>query len=150
MLLKQFWESIDKKTNEECWEWIKGKTSKGYGTVRYENKTYLAHRLAYQLFHNKTLDKLIFICHKCDNPLCCNPNHLFQGTNKDNIDDKVNKNRQTKGETNANVKLTSEQVISIRTTYENRNITHRQLASIYNVTSPTITAILKRKTWKHI
>lgn len=84
-----------KKTNSGCWEYNHCFTSDGYGIVKVggrKGKQYLAHRLLYEHFHGP-IEKGLFICHKCDNPPCINPDHLFSGTNRENQIDSKNKGR---------------------------------------------------------
>ena len=75
-----------------CWEWVKSKTSHGYGNFRDADKIKMAHKESYKLFVG-SVPKGIFVCHHCDNPSCINPDHLFLGTHKDNMMDMVNKGR---------------------------------------------------------
>lgn len=78
-----------------CWEW-NGKTNKsGYGSIRFNGEIPYVHRLSYRLFINK-IPKGLYVCHSCDNPPCCNPNHLWIGTHEDNMNDKISKNRQSR------------------------------------------------------
>src|SRR5579875_2869953 len=97
-LEEKFWDKVDIKNESECWEWKGGLVSNGYGyLVEYDNdnkhlKTHLAHRLSYKL-HNGVLNENKVICHKCDNRKCVNPNHLFEGSQKENIDDMMKKGR---------------------------------------------------------
>lgn len=79
------------KRKRGCWEWLGSKIN-GYGQFYYEGKNYRAHRLSYKIFIGPTPDDL-FVCHKCDNPGCVNPKHLFLGTNSDNQKDCVAKGR---------------------------------------------------------
>lgn len=80
---------IDKST--ECWIWTGKKNKAGYGHFYYKDLK-LAHRVSY-LLHYGDFDKSLFVCHKCDNPSCVNPGHLFLGTAKDNFEDMINKGR---------------------------------------------------------
>jgi HNH endonuclease len=95
--LERFLNKIDKTTNPNgCWEWTASKTKAGYGIYQWSKngqKQYFAHR--YSIEHLSGLDPTgMYVCHTCDNPGCVNPAHLFLGTAKDNMDDKVAKGRQ--------------------------------------------------------
>lgn len=79
----------------DCWEWQGAKDNKGYGVVGHRRRKYKAHRLSYQAFISTPPDSLN-VCHKCDNPSCVNPEHLFLGTQKDNAKDMVFKGRMNK------------------------------------------------------
>ncbi len=96
-----------------CWEWTGPQDGKGYGRLNAGNKRHLAHRYSYELYLGP-IEKDYLVCHKCDNPLCVNPEHLFIGTHQDNMTDMVNKQRNTRGQDKHNAKLTSEDVIIIR------------------------------------
>lgn len=76
-----------------CWNWIAGKSDKGYGSFCYNNKNYPAHRASWTIHYGRIPDGLL-VCHKCDNPQCVNPNHLFLGTHRDNARDMVRKDRR--------------------------------------------------------
>jgi hypothetical protein len=91
--LESFWIRVDKKSSSECWEWTGALTNKGYGKLSFSYKSRAAHRLSYELFYGEIADGL-FVCHKCDNPKCINPHHLFLGTHKDNMVDMCSKGRQ--------------------------------------------------------
>lgn len=95
---KRFWEKVVKGRNKkDCWLWEGAVFNTGYGKIRRENKIKLAHRISWEL-HFGHIPEGMCVCHKCDVPLCVNPGHLFLGTQKDNIQDKVNKGRQAKGD----------------------------------------------------
>jgi hypothetical protein len=85
----RFWVKVKQKV--QCWEWTGCLNKNGYGTFNLKEET-LVHRISYQIFHGK-LEKNIQVLHKCDNPKCVNPDHLFVGTHSDNMKDKVSKGR---------------------------------------------------------
>ena len=87
---EDFWKKVDVKSETECWNW-KGHSQR-YGRLIYQREEIKAHRLAYRLTYGKFDDSLC-ILHPCDNPLCCNPKHLFIGTQDDNMKDMVAKGR---------------------------------------------------------
>jgi hypothetical protein len=79
---------------DECWNWTGAKLkSGGYGAFRLDGLTLRAPRVAWALTHGGESPGQLFVCHRCDNPPCCNPRHLFLGTAKDNTDDKDRKGR---------------------------------------------------------
>lgn len=91
----RFWKKVDIKSQNECWNWIGYKNKHGYGVmaINRDGKALVyAHRLSWIINKKTEIDKLC-ICHKCDNPSCVNPNHLFIGTQKDNVTDMFKKKR---------------------------------------------------------
>lgn len=76
-----------------CWEFQRSLNRAGYGCIKYKGKRYGAHRLSWILTNGEIESNKIFVCHKCDNPKCINPDHLFLGTNKDNMQDCLKKGR---------------------------------------------------------
>lgn len=90
--LKRFWAKVDKKTESECWEWIAGKNSRGYGNFKLNGKTVTASRISWSLLNGEIFSD-IFVCHSCDNPSCVNPSHLFVSDNQGNVDDMIGKKR---------------------------------------------------------
>jgi len=89
---KDFWVRVDIKGIDDCWEWMGWKDRDGYGQVTIARETYKTHRLSFELTYDLVLGKLSCL-HTCDNPPCCNPYHLFSGTQTDNIADMVKKGR---------------------------------------------------------
>lgn len=148
----RFWKYVAIIPFHECWEWIGTKTS-GYGyfgTGQRCSKVGLAHRFSYEL-HYGPFDKSLDVCHKCDNPGCVRPEHLFLGTHQDNMADKIKKGRAIyiNGERCHSAKLDEKKVFDIRDLRKNGMLV-KDIAKRFNVTSSAICSVVKRKTWKHI
>jgi hypothetical protein len=146
----RLWSKINIKSKSECWEWIAGKDSYGYGQITINSIKILSHRLVWKLSFGDIPEGMC-VLHKCDNPACCNPSHLFLGTHQDNMKDRDRKNRQYNrcGESNGRAKLTTEQVILIRNTVFARGTAIR-LARQYGVSSTAIYYARDNQTWKHV
>jgi hypothetical protein len=104
-----------KKEDNGCWIWTAFKDKDGYGsmTIDSSNKKVRSHRFSYCHYNNETITSDDLILHKCDNPSCVNPEHLFKGNTRDNVNDKVTKKRQASGE-KCKKKLTTEIVKNIK------------------------------------
>jgi hypothetical protein len=111
------------------------------------SKQKYAHRFAYEITYG-ALPSRIKVCHKCDNPPCCNPSHLFAGTQKQNLEDMVAKGRSSRGEARPQAKLTSAQVLEIKRIGKTQP--YKKIASQYNVTVSCISSILIGRIWKHV
>lgn len=116
-----------------------------YSVTKYQGIYYSTHRLIY-LYHNGKINNKMQVCHKCDNPSCINPEHLFQGTPTDNFNDSRNKGRSIYGERCGSSKLTEKDVIKILK--DNRPSTI--IAKEYNVCKSTISHIKVGRNWKHL
>lgn len=129
-----------------CWPWISKNNRSGYQKTKVHGKSVYAHRLVYSLATGKDIPSGLFVCHRCDNPSCCNPSHLFLGTHADNMRDcarKVRLHYQKKR------KLSEQQVVNARLLYSRgRSIT--SLASLYSIDRKTIRSILKNATYKEV
>jgi len=136
----RFWSKVQVGDPEDCWPWL-ASTSWGYGQFVFDYHLMNAHRFAYWLHYSKHPGDLQ-VCHKCDHPLCCNPEHLFLGTQRDNMEDCAKKGHMAK-------KLTEDDVREIRAKHVS-GATQRQLAKDYGVNSFCISAIVHRRTWKHV
>jgi hypothetical protein len=148
---KRFWRVFDLVAQSDrgaCIEWPGTRTHFGHGIVGAprdcKGKVY-AHRLAYEMFVGPIPDGM-FVCHHCDNPPCCNPDHLFIGRHADNSADMKAKGRQARGSRQHKAKLTEEAVAAIRSS----DGSDRALASLYGVTPQNIMAVRKGLTWRHI
>lgn len=131
--------------NSGCLIWLGTSTSAGYGQIIINGKKVYCHRLSWELT-NGPIPRGLHVLHHCDNPPCCNPDHLFLGTDQDNTDDKVAKGRQCKGESRPHAKLSESQVLEI---YSDTRL-QKFIAKDYGVRIPLISRIKNRKRWKHI
>lgn len=145
----KFWKRIQTNTQVDCWLWSGCTDKRGYGVVKFLGFTRHAHSVAYELKYN-ILTRGINVLHRCDNPPCCNPDHLFLGTHADNMADKVAKNRHSHGETHGMAKLTALQVKSIRRLHETGNFTQQELADKFSIGRTRIWDIINNKRWKDI
>lgn len=146
-LAKRFYERIDQKGTDECWNWKGPVWPHGYGRLSQVRKNGYSHRHAWELHFGKIPDGMC-VCHKCDNKLCCNPNHLFLGTIADNMADMVQKNRQRKGERIPSSKLTAEKVSRIKNLIGKFPV--RKLGEMFGVSYQSIQFIKDGITWKHV
>jgi hypothetical protein len=127
-----------------CWNWKYCCNVGGYGIISFRGKRgFLAHRASWILYNGEIKDGL-YVCHKCDNTICVNPDHLFLGTRIDNLRDAKKKGRLANGSRNGLAKLTDEQIIKIR----NDNRSQSVIAKIYNIHQTNVHYIKSRKTWK--
>lgn len=132
-----------------CWEWQGNRDGNGYGRIGRGNKTPLVHRVAYELTYGPIADEAD-VCHRCDNPPCVRPNHLFIGTHQDNMADMVTKNRNTRGERVGNHKLSACDVQAIRAAYQPGLITQRELGRRFGISASMVSCITRGANWKGI
>lgn len=142
--------SRDLDTKTGCWNWTGCTTTRinGYGRITTKGENKVVHRVAYELWV-EPIPEGLDVCHHCDNRLCFNPEHLFLGTRKDNMQDAVAKGRTRKGITMHSCKLTEKDVLEIRKLYK-EGISVGVLSNNFKVHIGNIYAILQRRSWKHI
>ena len=143
-LQKRFISNVEPFSEKNCWYWKGNKSFAGYGRI-YVGEAFYAHRLAYQIFVG-SIPTGLHVLHKCDNPACVNPKHLFLGTPADNKADCMSKRRHNFGVRNGLAKLNDKQIKEIL----HLNGSQRYIANIYNVSQSTISLIKNHKIWKHI
>lgn len=148
-LVQAFWDRVRK--TEGCWLWegLVKKTGYGFLAKRTTSPIQAAHRLSWKLHFGEIQDGLC-VCHKCDNKLCVNPEHLFLGTAAENIYDCVKKGRHARGERRWSAKLTVAQVLEIRSRHQSGSSTRRQLANEYGIGVTAIGKIVLRERWREV
>lgn len=139
---------IDPET--QCWIWT-GFTHKGYGRMRVDGPSYRVHRIAAMLWLEFNLDSKLSVCHSCDNPSCFNPEHLWIGTQQENMQDMVIKQRASKlkGSECGNSKLTEEYVQEILVLLA-QGLTLKEIGARFNISYTVISDIKLNKIWKHV
>lgn len=146
--LQRFWSKVNIGDPNECWEWQAGKQHSGYGNFSLRGQGVRAHRVSWALA-NGPIPKGRLILHRCDNPPCVNPNHLFDGSQADNMHDMSNKGRSPCGEKSAVTDFTEEEIYSIRCRYA-RGETQRELAEEFRVAQSTIGRIVRFEVWEDV
>lgn len=175
---RNFWKKVNKNgptmpnMDTPCWTWTAYKTNHGYGMFSCCNgKMITSHRVSWVISNGQIDNDDSYhgtcVCHQCDNPACCNPKHLFLGTQGDNARDRENKDRGNhakgdangsrkyperlmRGDSHSSAKLSSTKVIEIRTRYANGGVLCRELAVEFGVSTGLITHIIQRRCWKHV
>ena len=148
------WSRVKQGRPDECWPWTGGVNSWGYGSVQVDGIQMNASRAAYIAFFGRPAEGLV-VCHRCDNPICCNPMHLFAATQAENLEDCRNKGRArghfAGGAEHPNhvAKLNPDSVREIRG-LSARGLNNCQIARRYGVDNTTIRSVVLRKSWRHV
>jgi hypothetical protein len=147
-LEERFWKHV--LFGDTCWEWVGCLYEGGYGMIRVDNRNRRAHRIAWLLTYGE-IPAGQLVCHKCDNPPCVRPSHLFLGTDADNMRDKRLKGRARwhRGHANGMAKLTDALVSDIRNGSVS-GLSYRALARVYGLHYTTVGEIVRRKIWAHL
>lgn len=138
-----FWSGVHK--GAACWLWTKGLMSTGYGYIDFQRARHFTHRLVWELI-NGPIPNGLFVLHKCDNPACVNPKHLFLGTQKDNRQDCVTKLHHSFGSRHGMSKLSENNVLSIRASSKSA----QDLAKRFGLAPGYVREIKRRESWRHI
>lgn len=150
--VQRFWSHVEKRGDDECWPWTgKDRKEEGYGRVFLSrNRTPSSHRVAYQIANNVTIDPSVVVRHECDNPPCCNPKHLINGTILDNVADRQARGRQAKGSSSGRAKVSDEIVAAIRSEYVPYRVTLDSLAAKYGICRRQVWMIAHKRSWSHV
>jgi hypothetical protein len=153
-LTDRFWNAV--KKSDGCWEWQRSTNKAGYGQIGTgsgKGRTINTHRLSWILHYGEIPFKMN-VCHRCDNRKCVNPDHLFLGTQMDNVRDMHNKGRNARGgapgERNGSAKLKEMDISRIRELYAAGGISQQRIADQYNCSQGIISQIILRKRWNFV
>lgn len=147
---ERFWLKVDVRSEDECWPWLGRRDDNDYGRFDNDGRPTTAHRFS---FFDKSphVDRRLHVCHSCDNPPCCNPKHLWAGTQLENIEDMNAKGRRRwgpprRGPESNKTKLTEDQVREIVSS----SMTNKELAAKFRVTGSAIYNVRHGKAWAHV
>lgn len=145
--MDRFMDKVSPEPNSGCWLWTASSSAQGYGHFQVNGRLCRAHRVSWEL-HNGKIPDGMWVLHKCDNPGCVNPDHLFLGTNVDNVADMVAKGRRakTEGATHWNAKLSERQIRQIRSA----SGLHKEIAAAFGVSRQHISHIKSGGKWSHL
>ena len=135
---------IDGKLETPCWEWQGSRVSGGYGNMTFEHQSLYTHRASWIVYKGPVPDGFR-VLHKCDNRPCINPQHLFIGTQEDNIRDMIEKGRR-----NRNAFLTEDEVHEIRILLSEGDLSQYEIGEMYNVSRSSIQQIKLGNNWSHV
>lgn len=149
--INRFWSKVSQSSGDNCWLWLASTNREGYGYFYFNYAMFKAHRVSWIIAYGDIAPGML-ILHRCDNPSCVNPSHLFSGTNQDNTNDKKAKGREHHpvGAKNPNCKLTEADVLKIREVYGEGFTTQAELSRRYKISVTHVRFILNRKSWANI
>lgn len=143
----RFWAKVDRAS--DCWAWIGALTTAGYGSLKRGGVVYYAHRISWEMHHGPVPAGQV-VCHLCDNRRCVRPDHMFLGSQHDNLRDAAAKGRMERGEARHSARLTVKTVAEIRNRYARGMAPQQVLAADYGVSQMAISKVVRRETWRHV
>ncbi len=147
--ISSFWEKVDRTRRTECWNWTAAMTCKGYGRFWISGKTFLgAHQVSW-ILANGLIPRGQCVLHKCDNPGCVNPDHLWLGTKGDNSLDMVSKGRSARGERNSHAQISEQTVQEIRKLFRD-GTKQVDLIRRFGISQGHIHKIVRGLRWVHL
>lgn len=132
-------------SEQDCWPFIGYTQKSGHGQYNIRGKTYYAHQVAYCVANGPWRDPELCVLHKCDNPACCNPSHLYLGTKLRNTRDMIERGRQSRGEKHST--LTNENVTEIKRLYKEGNKTQKEIGKMFDIVESQVSRIVNGKRW---
>lgn len=159
----RFWAKVDRSGDCRIWTAAR-KQPEGYGFFKLNRRMAYAHRVSWSLANGQEIPPGMFVCHRCDNPPCVRPEHLFLGSNSDNLQDASRKGRTANGERNGKytqpkrtprgeahgrAKLTADQVRHLRLLFA-EGMTQNALAERYGIAQGVVSQIVNRRIWRHL
>lgn len=150
---ERLWERVQRADGDGCWEFIGSRQKFGHGLIGVNGRVVKAHRLAWELTYGPIPDGML-VCHRCDNPPCCRPDHLFLGTARDNTQDAIVKNRRgappvRRGEQHPHRKLAGSDVVEIRRLL-GLGSPQKDLAARFGIGAAQMSRIANGKQWKGV
>lgn len=154
---QRFWSKVDRRTDEECWNWTAGTFKKGYGAFYLDGRMRKATHISLEMATGPSPEPHLQALHSCNNPPCVNPGHLRWGTHDENMQDKADHGRPWRGSipparrgtSNGRAKLTEKDVKDLRRCWS-RGFTLSELGEIFSISISQAGRIVRRESWNHV
>ena len=151
---ERFMHRVEFEPNTGCWLWSGAPGAGGYGVTNFDGRVQKAHRVSFALTHGYMPPRRMKVCHRCDVPACVNPDHLWLGTQRENIADMDAKGRRrvrpSKGSHNGMARLNEDIVTEIRDVLSLKRWSQAAVARSYGISPMTVSRIANRQLWRHI
>lgn len=149
LIAELFWSKVKVTHRRRCWPWSAGTDDNGYGQIRIEGKTVRSPRVAFFLRNGRMPNHAL---HKCDNPICCNPDHIYDGDHQQNMRDMVERKRvkTVRGQDHYATTLTDQKVMKMKEKYKEGNISIPKIAVIFECSPNAAQRALSGTSFKHL